>query len=204
MQDEELTLSYNTVSSSKTTYQSQFGTQKAALLPMGSWYMGPLADQQANGDADDFEWGVAALPQLDSSTVKHPVTYGDPTGFAVAANSPSARMKAAKEFVAWAAGPEGAKVTAKTGSVPAYTSDEALGVFFDKQGLPQDEQSRTVLRRSVIKQENPVGEATQVIQDELSMAQSSILSETKSTDDALAKASHAIANTGLLPGQQGK
>ncbi|MBS6948720.1 MAG: extracellular solute-binding protein [Bifidobacterium scardovii] len=204
MQDEALTLSYNTVSSSKTTYQSQFGTQKAALLPMGSWYMGPLADQQASGDADDFEWGVAALPQLDSSTVKHPVTYGDPTGFAVAANSPSARMKAAKEFVAWAAGPEGAKVTAKTGSVPAYTSDEALGVFFDKQGLPQDEQSRTVLRRSVIKQENPVGEATQVIQDELSMAQSSILSETKSTDDALAKASHAIVNTGLLPGQQGK
>ena len=62
MQDEELTLSYNTVSSSKTTYQSQFGTQKAALLPMGSWHMGPLADQQANGDADDFEWGVAALP----------------------------------------------------------------------------------------------------------------------------------------------
>lgn len=119
MQDEELTLSYNTVSSSKTTYQSQFGTQKAALLPMGSWYMGPLADQQASGDADDFEWGVAALPQLDSSTVKHPVTYGDPTGFAVAANSPSARMKAATEFVAWAAGPEDAKVTAKTGSVPA-------------------------------------------------------------------------------------
>lgn len=77
-------------------------------------------------------------------------------------------------------------------------------MFFDKQGLPQDEQSRTVLRRSVIKQENPVGEATQVIQDELSMAQSSILSETKSTDDALAKASHAIVNTGLLPGQQGK
>ena len=36
------------------------------------------------------------------------------------------------------------------------------------------------------------------------MAQSSILSETKSTDDALAKASHAIVNTGLLPGQQGK
>lgn len=202
MQNEELTLSYNTVSASKTTYQSQFGTEKAALLLMGSWYMGPLADQQASGDADKFEWGVTALPQLSSGTVKHPVTYGDPTGFAVASNSPSAKMKVAKDFVAWAAGPEGAKVTAKTGSVPAYTSDDTLNVFFDKKGLPQDEQSRKVLQQSIIKQENPVGEATQVIQDELTMAQSSILSETKSTDDALAKAAHAITNTGLLPGQQ--
>ncbi|RSX53570.1 ABC transporter, solute-binding protein [Bifidobacterium goeldii] len=204
MQHEGLTLSYNTVSSSKTTYQSQFGTQKAALLPMGTWFMGPLADQQASGDADKFEWGVAALPQLSKATVKAPVTYGDPTGFAVAANSPSAKMKAAKEFVAWAAGPEGAKVTAQTGSVPAYLSNAALDTFFAKKGLPSDKQSREVLRTSVIKQENPVGEATQVIQDELNMAQSSILSETKSTDEALAKASHAIVNTGLLPSQQGK
>ncbi|PST47656.1 sugar ABC transporter substrate-binding protein [Bifidobacterium callitrichos] len=204
MQHEGLTLSYNTVSASKTTYQSQFGTEKAALLPMGTWFMGPLADQQSSGEANKFDWGVAALPQLSDSTIEHPVTYGDPTGFAVSANSPSAKMKAAKEFVAWAAGEEGAEVTARTGSVPAYTSDKALDAFFAKDGLPADEQSREVIRKSVIKQENPVGEATQVIQDELNMAQSSILSETKSVDDALAKAEHAIANTGLLPKDQGK
>ena len=204
MQHEDLTLSYNTVSSSKTTYQSQFGTQKAALLPMGTWFMGPLADQQASGDADKFEWGVAALPQLSKSTTDAPVTYGDPTGFAVSANSPSAKMKAAKQFVAWAAGEEGAKVTAKTGSLPAYLSKAALDAFFAKSGLPADKQSREVIRKSVILQENPVGEATQVIQDELNMAQSSILSETKTTDDALAKAANAIANTGLLPKSQGK
>ncbi|MBT1180701.1 carbohydrate ABC transporter substrate-binding protein [Bifidobacterium sp. CP2] len=203
MQHEDLTLSYNTVSASKTTYQSQFGTEKAALLPMGTWFMGPLADQQKSGEANKFDWGVAALPQLTSKTVKHPVTYGDPTGFAVSANSPSAKQKAAKDFVAWAAGEQGAEVTAKTGSVPAYTSDKALDAFFAKKGLPRDKQSRDVIRKSVIKQENPVGEATQVIQDELNMAQSSILSETKTIDDALAKAENAVANTGLLPRDSG-
>lgn len=203
MQDQGLTLAYNTVSSSKTTYQSQFGTEQAALLPMGSWFMGPLADQQASGDAHQFDWGVAAMPQISAKTVDRPVTFGDPTGFAVASNAPSAKMKAAKEFVTWAAGPEGAKVTARTGSLPAYMSNDVLDVFFRKKGLPQDDQSREVIRHSTILQENPVGEATQVIQDELSIAQSSILSETKSIDVALGKASHAVTNTGLLPGQQG-
>lgn len=199
MQDEQLTLGYNTISSSNTTYQSQFGMQKAVLLLMGSWFMGPLAQQQAHGDAEAFDWGVTSLPQVSEGTTEHPITFGDPTGFAVSADAPEAKKEAAKAFVKWAAGPKGAMVTASTGSVPAYMSDAALDTFFANKGLPQDEESRTVIQRSVIQQENPVGEATQVIQDELSIAQSSILSETKSAGEAITKAEHAIANTGLLP-----
>lgn len=200
MQDQELTIAYNTVSSSKTTYQSQFGTQKAALLPMATWYLGPLADQQASGDADDFDWGVTLLPQRTREDIKQPKSFGDPTGFAVSSHIGGAKLEAAKDFVRWAAGEDGALALAKTGTLPAYFSDDVLDAFFAKQGLPQDEMSREAITASSISPENPVGEATQTVQDELNIAHTSILSETKPLDDALAGAARAINGSGLLPG----
>lgn len=200
MQDDELTISYNTVSSSKTTYQSQFGTQKAALLPMATWYLGPLADQQASGDADDFDWGVALLPQRTSADVAHPKSFGDPTGFAVSGTIGGAKLEAAKDFVRWAAGEEGALALAETGTLPAYFSTKVLDAFFAKKGLPRDAMSRQAVTEADISPENPVGEATQTVQDELNIAHTSILSETKSIDDALATATRAINGSGLLPG----
>ncbi|WP_219895864.1 ABC transporter substrate-binding protein [Bifidobacterium callitrichos] len=70
MQHEELTLSYNTVSASKTTYQSQFGTEKAALLPMGTWFMGPLADQQNSGEATQVIQDELNMAQSSSSPTR--------------------------------------------------------------------------------------------------------------------------------------
>ena len=198
MQDAGLTLPYNTVSSSKTTYQSQFGMQKAVLLPMATWYMGPLADQQASGDAQQFEWGITVLPQRTRADTKRPKSFGDPTGFAVSGAIGGAKLKAAKDFVKWACGEEGAKILAGTGTLPAYLSDEVVDRFFSKKGMPEDETSRSAITNSTIISENPVGEATQTIQDELNIAHTSILSETKDTDDALSSASHAIVNSGLL------
>ena len=198
MQDEGLTLSYNTVSSSKTTYQSQFGMQKAALLPMATWYIGQLADQQASGDAQRLEWGVTVLPQRTRADTKHPKSFGDPTGFAVSGAIGGAKLKVAKDFVKWACGEEGAKVLAGTGTLPAYLSDDVVDRFFAKKGMPEDKTSRSAITSSTIIPENPVGEATQTIQDELNIAHTSILSETKNMDDALSSASHAIVNSGLL------
>ncbi len=198
MQDEGLMLSYNTVSSSKTTYQSQFGMQKAALLPMATWYMGPLTDQQSSGDAQRFEWGVTVLPQRTHDDVSHPKSFGDPTGFAVSGAIGGAKLKAAKDFVRWACGEEGAKVLADTGTLPAYLSDDVVDRFLARKGMPKDEESRRAITDSMTIPENPVGEATQTIQDELNIAHTSILSETKNMDDALSSASKAIVNSGLL------
>lgn len=202
MQDQELTLSYNTVSSSKTTYQSQFGTQKAALLPMATWYLGPLADQQQSGDASRFDWGIAPLPQRTRADTAHPRSFGDPTGFAVSGKLSGERLAAAKDFVRWTASEDGALALARTGTLPAYFSKQVLDVFFAKHGLPQDAMSRRAITDSAISPENPVGEATQTVQDELNIAHTSILSETRPLDAALTSATRAINGSGLLPGRQ--
>ncbi|RYQ35153.1 ABC transporter, solute-binding protein [Bifidobacterium pseudolongum subsp. globosum] len=198
MEDEGLTLPYNTVSSSKTTYQSQFGTQKAVLLPMATWYMGPLAQAQQDGDADRFEWGIVPLPQRSKADVAHPKSFGDPTGFAVSSRLSGERLAVAKDFVAWASGEQGAMALAKTGALPAYWSDDVLDVFLDHPYMPDDEQTRTAIVSDTVVEENPVGAATQVIQDELQIAHTSILSRTRTPQDALRRASNAVKSSGLL------
>ena len=35
------------------------------MMPMGTWYIATLIAQQASGDADNFDWGIAPVPQLD-------------------------------------------------------------------------------------------------------------------------------------------
>src|SRR5690606_5623398 len=102
LQDEGAQVDFNTSSANQLTYQGEFGTQKAAMLPMGSWYTATLIAQQASGEADAFEWGIAPAPQLDSSTAgtdKTPVTFGDPTGFGINAALSGDKAAAAKKFL---------------------------------------------------------------------------------------------------------
>ncbi len=61
-------IDYNTSAANQLTYQGEFGKQNAAMLQMGTWFVATLIAQQASGDADDFDWGIAPIPQLDDST----------------------------------------------------------------------------------------------------------------------------------------
>lgn len=204
MQQDGLTLPYNTISSSKTTYQSQFGTQKAVLLPMATWYMGPLASAQENGDADDFEWGIMPLPQQNAEQTRHPRSFADPTGFAIPATLTGRKLEVAKDFVAWASGERGAQVLAATGTLPAYWSTPVLDTFLDRPHMPRGAATRAAIIDNVLAPENPVGEATQLIQDELQIAHTSIMSGTGSPTDALQRASRAVRLSGLLSGNADK
>lgn len=204
MEAEGLTLPYNTISSSKTTYQSQFGTQKAVLLPMATWYMGPLADAQQSGDAEDFEWGITTLPQQTAGQTRHPRSFGDPTGFAIPATLRGRELEAAKDFLRWACGEQGALTLAKTGTLPAYWSQNVLNTFLNRPHMPQGAETRDAITRNTLVPENPVGEATQLIQDELQIAHTSIMSGTAEPHAALERASHAIQSSGLLPKHAGQ
>ena len=61
-------------SANQLTYQGEFGKQNAAMLPMGTWFVATLIAQQASGDADDFEWGIAPIPQVDDDDRRHSTT----------------------------------------------------------------------------------------------------------------------------------
>ncbi|MFC8943416.1 ABC transporter substrate-binding protein, partial [Streptomyces griseoincarnatus] len=137
LQDAGAQPSFATVTTNELTYQAQFGTQKAAMMPMGSWYIGTLVAEQESGDADKFEWGIAPIPQLDESTTgteNTPVTFGDPTTMGINARIDESKIEAAKGFLKFAAGPEGAAALAGIGITPALIDDAVADEIFSLKG----------------------------------------------------------------------
>ncbi|NMN00186.1 ABC transporter, solute-binding protein [Bifidobacterium sp. DSM 109958] len=194
-QDEGLTVDYNTSTSNKVQYQAQFGTEKAAMLPMGTWYAATLVSQQKSGDANKFEWGMAPIPQ--SSTVKSddgkPITFADPTGLAISGAATGDKLAAAKEFVQWASGEGGAKALAAIATTPAYFSDSVVSTYFGVDGMANDDQSKKAWQEHDTRPENYVDKKTNDIQAALKIMNSTIMTKTGSVDDAIAKANADIA-----------
>ncbi|MBE1874731.1 ABC transporter substrate-binding protein [Myceligenerans pegani] len=197
MQDEGSQPTYATVTTNELAYQSQFGTQKAAMTVMGSWYIGTLVAEQASGDADEFEWGLAPAPQFDESTTgtdNTPVTFGDPTTMGINAGIDEAKIATAKDFLTFAAGPDGAAALAEIGITPALIDETVADTVFGLEGVPQDDLSRFAYTTHETLPENPVGPNTSAIQTILGDLHSAVMSESESVDDAIADAQERVAN----------
>lgn len=188
---------YNTSAANKLTYQGEFGKQNAAMMPMGTWFVATLIAQQASGDADDFEWGIAPIPQNSASTTgldKTPVTFGDPTGFGINANIDQSKVAAAKKFLAFAAGEEGAQVLAKIGITPALLSDSVVETYFAVDGAPTDDLSKFAYSTHEVLPENPTSNKAAAIQGILNDMHSAIMSGSVSTADGLKEAQARVAS----------
>lgn len=188
---------YGTVTTNSLSYQSQFGTQKAAMLPMGSWYIATLVAQQASGEADDFEWGIAPAPQFDASTAgtdNTPVTFGDPTGIGINPAIEEDKLDTAKAFLAYIASEEGAKALAGIGITPSVMSPEVTDLFFELEGIADDELSRWTFENRTVKPENSVSEHTAEINTLLGELHSAVLSESEGIDAAIENAENRAQN----------
>lgn len=192
---------YGTVTTNKLTYQAQFGTQQAAMMPMGSWYVATLIAQQTTGDAETFEWGFAPIPQFDEETTgleSTPVTFGDPTGLGINPAIDEDKIAAAKAFLAWAAGEEGATAMAEIGITPATTTEGVTEAYFGVTGVPTDDLSKFAFATHETKGENPVSEFTAPLQNILNDAHSAMMSGSESVESALAKAEQRASDE-VLP-----
>ena len=198
MQDEDLTISFNTATSNKTTYQAQFGTQKAAMTMIGTWYIGALLDQQKSGAAEQFNWGLAPVPQNpETASADKPVTFGNPTGFSIPTTTTGKKLAAAKEFIKWAMGEEGATVLSKIAITPAYFSDKVGDQFFSYPNIPTDELTRKAWQEHDTKLEVPAAEKTAEVSSILNTTHSAILSGIKPLDEAIREAGEQISGQGL-------
>jgi multiple sugar transport system substrate-binding protein len=190
-----------TVTTNHLTYQAQFGKQSAAMMPMGSWFVATLLSQQKSGDADTFEWGIAPAPQRDSSTTgtdKTPVTFGDPTGFAINAGiTDGDKLAVAKEFLKYAASADAAKALASIGITPANTSDEVAATYFGLDGIPTDDLSKFAWSKHTTLPENPVSKYTAGIQNLLNALHTAVLSGSSSIDQAITDAEDQAKTTVL-------
>ena len=179
---------YGTVTTNSLTYQAQFGKQKAAMMPMGSWYVATLIAQEATKDADTFKWGFAPIPQFDSSTTKTPVTFADPTGIGINPAIDKSKVAAAKAFLAFIGSEDASTKLTGIGITPAYASDAVTKSYFGFKGVPGDDLSRSAFATHDTKPENPVSKDTAAIQNILNDMHSSIMSGSKSVDAGVAEA----------------
>src|SRR5690606_11300836 len=197
LQDAGAQQTFNTVSANQLTYQGEFGKQNAAMMPMGTWYVATLVSQQASGEADDFEWGIAPIPQLDETTTgtdSTPITFSDPTAFGINAGNSQERRELAKECLAYAASEEAAVALAEIGITPALLSDAVVDAYFGAEGVPTDELSRFAVQTHETRPQDPPSSRTAAIQNILLDLHTAILSGSSGVDDAIAEAEERVAN----------
>ncbi|MFC6091993.1 ABC transporter substrate-binding protein [Saccharothrix lopnurensis] len=179
---------YGTATTNTLQYQAQFGTQQAAMMVMGSWYVATLLAQQESGDAQPFRWGFAPAPQRDGSTEDRPVTFGDPTGLGINPAIDEGEVAAAKEFLSFAAGEGGATALASIGITPATLTEPVTRAYFAVRGVPGDELSRFAFTTHDTRAENPVSPETAALQNILQDTHSAIMSGSTPVDEALREA----------------
>jgi multiple sugar transport system substrate-binding protein len=182
-------LPWATASSQKVSYNSMFSTGKAALMPMGTWYAAQLLADTKSGKTK-IDWGVAPLPQRSSDGKV--TTFGSPTAFAVNKNSKHA--DAAKKFVEWAAGEDGATAIAKAGVTPSLQSQAILDTYFALPGVPQDAVAKKAFKPDQVVLEMPVSDKTADIDTILTEEHELIMTGEKSLDAGLAEMSKRVKN----------
>ncbi|MDO5722384.1 MAG: extracellular solute-binding protein [Actinomycetaceae bacterium] len=198
LQDDGSQESFSTAQAQSLTYQAQFGTEKAAMMPMGTWYIATLMLQQESGDAHKFEWGMAPVPQRTSATFDKPVTYGMSTPMAVNPNIDGEKKGAALEFAKFSASEEAAKLLASKGIVPAYLSPAVADILFGLEGAPQDDLSRKALTGQSVNPEFPVDPDTAAMTQVLKDYHSAIMTGDQSIDDALKAATADLKAQGVV------
>lgn len=181
------TLPFATASSQKITYDSQFTTGKAAMVPMGTWWAAALLAEKAEGK-NPVDWGVAPLPQVSANGKA--VTFGSTTAFAV--NKKARNADAAKQFVEWASGPEGAAAIAKIGLVPSYNDSSVMSTFFGVQGMPTDAVSRQAMQPAKVQLEMPVSDTSSDVDQILTEEHKLVMTGEKSVDAGIKEMDHRV------------
>jgi multiple sugar transport system substrate-binding protein len=99
-----------------THYSKQFYDGQAAMLLIGEWFPGQIQSGRDQGVLAGWGWNDWGLTRLPCDVSPY-VTMGAPTFSHV--TSYSKNKEAAFKFIAWMGGPEGAKIAAKAGVLPA-------------------------------------------------------------------------------------
>jgi len=152
------------------------------MMPMGTWYIAGILQAKKDGKST-VDWGLAPMPQKnDDGKV---TTFGSPTAFAV--NKNAAHSDAAKKFIEWAAGEEGAKAISKIGVVPALQNDSITAEYFKLAGMPTDELSKKAFTPDKVALEMPVSDKSAATDKVLNQEHDLIMVGERSVSDGVAE-----------------
>ncbi len=183
LQSEGVVQNYGSLKASNTHYSGAFFSGQIAMMPMGTWFIGTQIAKIASGESLSTNWGVARFPVPEG--VEPGVTAASVTSLGVSRNS--AHQQAALDFIAWASGPEGAAVTAATGTIPAIRNAEVVAAIAAMEGFPQDETSAGALVTTRTYLDNPVDLNLGRVDQVLARAHDSIMTNNVSIAEGIAE-----------------
>jgi len=110
----------------KTHYSKAFYSGKVGMLVIGEWFPGFMIKGRDENLLQGFTWNDWSLTRqpCDEATYR---TFGNATFSHVHANS--AHKDAMFKFLAWMGGPDGARIVAKAGLLPAYITADVTKEF---------------------------------------------------------------------------
>jgi multiple sugar transport system substrate-binding protein len=181
LQKEGAIPSYASLKTSNTHYSALFFNGTIGMLPMGTWFIGTQIAKVKSGESKSKNWGIVKFPHPDG--VAAGTTAAQIAGLAVNANSD--HKQAALDFINFASGPEGAKIVADTGTIPAQRTDDVGAKIAALPGFPQDEASKAALKAGKSYLEMAVNPNAAKIEVVLNRAHDSIMTDNISIDDGL-------------------
>ncbi|MCL2286520.1 MAG: extracellular solute-binding protein [Firmicutes bacterium] len=167
-----------TIRAANVGYRPRFEDGHAAMIVMGSWYIGELAERAT------FNWGIAPVPQMPNSPTPGQVrTMGNVTPIAipVTARHPEEALR----FVEWISGEEGALILADLGIPSAFMNDNVMDRFFAMPGMPLDDLSRRAFSPDIVVAEWPLSPLTGAVDQILSEENELIMVGANSIEDGI-------------------
>ncbi len=126
-------MDFATAKTSSAHYKGQFESGRAGMVLMGTWFIGTLITEKAEGK-HAVDWGIAKAPHFAGSPAGS--TFGNVTGNSI--NALSKNSDAAWKFIKFIGMEDGAKVFAESGVMPAYRTKPVLNLYQTVTGFPPE------------------------------------------------------------------
>lgn len=110
----------------KTHYSKLFYAGKVAMLIIGEWFPGFMIKGRDADMLNGYTWNDWSLTRIPCDEDSYR-TFGNPTFNHIHARS--IKKEIIFKFISWMGGPEGAKIAAKAGLIPAYITNEVKKEF---------------------------------------------------------------------------
>jgi multiple sugar transport system substrate-binding protein len=189
LQKDGIVSSYASLKTSQTHYSGPWLAGNIAMLPMGTWFIGTQIAKAASGESTVKNWGIVKYPHPEG--VPAGATAGQVTSLGINVNS--MKIEAAKDFVAWASGPQGAAIVARTGTIPALRDENAIKAIASTPGFPQDAASAEALTTTATYLEMPVDLKAAEYELVLNRVHDAIMTNSTSIDDGIAEMNAGVA-----------
>lgn len=189
-QEDGVCQDYATLKTSSLHYSGAFAQGNVAMMNMGSWFIPTLIEKIKTGEygPEVANWGLVKYPHAEG--VEPGSTLATITCLSIPTSAPHKDL--AWEFVKFVCGPDGAEVVAKTGTIPAITTDAVVAAISGMEGFPTDEASAEALKTANTYLEMPVHPKSSEIETVLNEGHDNIMTEGCTIDEGIAEMTEGV------------